>query len=718
MIRTCVSCGTQFYAENLRKTKCKKDCGRTSESRNKARTEKREVREFIGIDGEGVTRQDGTHEYVLLSVGQESLWRKDGNALHWREILSFLYKQYRANPSACYVGYFLGYDFTQWFKSLSESRARSLLTKEGIAKRTRQTSGGNPIPFPVHLGNWEWEIDILGNKRFMLRPGTGQSPNSEVKNNNKWMIICDVGSFFQMSFLNAINPSKWTGVAPIVTPEEYEIIKEGKERRSTAVFDESMIRYNILENDVLGRLMPLLNDGFKAEGIALNRRQWFGPGQAAQSWMSLINAPTGETIRECVPEWARDAARETYYGGWFEIFRHGMIPGTTYEYDINSAYPYIISQLPCLEHGEWHYNENATGAIETGFLTLLGIWRMCYGTAKGSNIWAGTLPHRTPKGRVLRPHQTRGWYWEHEIRAAIAAGMVDKFEVEKTITYLPCKCPFPFEAIADLYQKRLSVGKNTPTGKAYKLIYNSAYGKMAQSIGTPKFANAVYASLITAGCRTMILSAIATHPNGVNDLLMVATDGVYFRSRHSNLPLSPETLGAWDETTKTNLTLFMPGIYWDDKSRQKVREGKAPELKSRGISAIDLANCIDDIDRQFASMHLGDPWPSIELPVQFNMVSATQALARNKWETAGDVITDGTKKLNANPVTKRNPEFFYDAPGSGIWATFPYLTGDELDTTPYEQRFGDELEVMTEEESVMTPDGMLSSILPEMLNAD
>src|SRR6185312_6510244 len=53
-----------------------------------------------------------------------------------------------------------------------------------------------------------------------------------------------------------------------------------------------------------------------------------------------------------------DAARSSYYGGWFEIFAHGHIPEVTWEYDINSAYPAIISRLPCLSHGRWEYGRD------------------------------------------------------------------------------------------------------------------------------------------------------------------------------------------------------------------------------------------------------------------------------------------------------------------------------------------------------------------------
>src|SRR5690606_12321830 len=225
-----------------------------------------------------------------------------------------------------FVGFFLGYDFTQWLRTLNESRARSLLSKEGIAKRSRKKSGGNPMPFTVHVGEWEWEIDMLGMKRFLIRPGTGLPPGS-IKNTKSWMVICDSGSFFQMRFTSAIKPE----IGKLITQEEYDTVLEGKSRGSTAKFDAAMVRYNLLENDILGRIMAQLNDGFKAAGLKLRKDQWFGPGQAAQAWLDKIGAPTGELIREVVPEYAREAARKTYFGGWFEIFRHGVVPGLAYE---------------------------------------------------------------------------------------------------------------------------------------------------------------------------------------------------------------------------------------------------------------------------------------------------------------------------------------------------------------------------------------------------
>lgn len=725
MKRECIGCGGALPTGASLKTKrCKKDCGRTTQHKTRTESRDRHDMRFVGVDGEGVTwcgecnaikgdtvtcetcgALDWHHDYVLLTVGTyEPLFNEDGSHLYWADIFQYLYDCFKKVPNAAYVGFFLGYDFTQWVKTIPKQRAESLLTSQGIAKRARKNSGQNRRPFPVHIGDgdnpWAWEIDTLAMKRFSLRPGTGLPPGA-VKNSNRAMIICDTGSFFQKRFIDVIQ----SHVGTLITQEEFNTILEGKTRRSVARLDDDMKRYNSLENDILSRVMGQLNRGFSDVGIKLRSDQWFGPGQAAQHWLNNINAPTSQEVYETIPKYAAETAQKTYYGGWFEIFRHGIIPGVTYEYDINSAYPYAIANLPCLLHGEWSRGTEITSG---------GGMRMCLATVRGSNLRIGTLPHRTSKGAIMRPHETRGWYWEHEIIAGIAAGIIDTVKVDEYVEYIPCDCPKPFRSIAELYQERLKVGKNTPSGMAYKLVYNSSYGKMAQSVGKPKFANSIYASLITSTCRTMILEAIASHPRGTEAVLMVATDGVYFSDPHPGLEIDKERLGAWDESVKENMCLFMPGVYWDDKSRKALREGKEVKVKSRGVSARDLSLCIEAIDDQFKNMNVGGEWPRIDIPINFNMTSAKLALARGKWHTAGNVIFDGLKALSSNPQSKRDPHVYLE---DGILTTSPYHMGEQLDTTPYDKKFA---QAVQEENALdgweITPDGTVKLDLVGMLN--
>lgn len=745
--------------------------------------------EFIGVDGEGVDRPDGSHEYVMLSVGDRTLW-DNGRSLSLRSILEFLYESYLQKPDAAFVGFFLGYDFIQWLKLLPEDRARLLFTNAGILERKSSVqSRANPYPDAVV---WEgWEIDIMAGRRFKLRPhichssrwqdvcrnrtcrksmgdpttlrldsepavilkgemefaipdDDGEAYDDDVElfwryhtrllhtvgeGNNKtkaagWMYICDTGPFWQTSFLNVINPKAWDGNA-VCTQEEYDLVLAGKadrghlyEHGDTNYFAE-MARYNTLENDILARVTQRLNQGFMNDRIPIKipKTDWYGPGRAAQLWMDQLHelmcdreakkANVGKLAHEraneygllnrdvyaSMPTWFYEAAQASYYGGWFEQFMHGHI-GDVWEYDINSAYPFIIASLPCLHtegiHNGTYSRGSGSGYTETGYVLL-------FGTFTGSNPYIGALPYRDRHGLISRPQQTKGWYWKHEVEAAMRAKCLDTMEIEKWVSYTPCTCTPPFDpatiGIRSLYQLRLDFGKNTPQGKSAKLVYNSAYGKTAQSIGTPKYSNPVYASLITAGCRTLILESIASHPRGTSSVSMVATDGIYFTERHPFLEINATRLGAWDETFKPNLTQLMPGVYWDEKTREAVREGANAKLKSRGVSGRDLAKEIERLDMMFLEQERrlangeGYDWPEIRFSTGFLLDSCKAALARGKWNTAGKVTHGAVRTISANPHTKREPVAYWDA-DEEVVRTRPYTMMESLESTPYQKSFG------------------------------
>lgn len=792
----CQQCGTLFVPAR----KGVKYCGRKCQQKQSAHTARATHRStnrlgFVGVDGEGVDRPDGVHEYVMLSVGADTLWR-NGRQLLLGEILSFLWEQYCSNPEACYVGFYLGYDFVQWFKQLPQDKAHLLFTNAGIASR----KSTNPLsrqkaPQPVV---WEgWEMDILAGRRIKLRPHThvyspwtgacrnrtcGHSMEDDgdrfgepqpdeytfddigtdgvvawagsaaqfwkqfkpAKRVKGWMYICDTGPFWQCSFLKAIDPSGWP--VPVCSHAEYQTIVEGKaDRGLTAEYGETsffsdMQRYNVLENDVLSRITERLNEGFLNDAITIKipKSDWYGPGRAAQLWMDMLHdrvaqrdavaanrilradttsgglSPSDRSnemgllnadVYMSMPAWYVNAARASYYGGWFEQFMHGHI-GDVWEYDINSAYPFIIASLPCL-HTDYPHNGSYRQGSGSDYPDDGLSYTLLCGTVRGSDPFIGAAPYRTKQGAILRPHVTKGWYWKHELSAAKRAGLVDSMEVEEWVSYQPCDCTPPFNpadiGIERMYALRLQVGKNSPEGKAFKLVYNSAYGKTAQSIGQPKYSNPVYASLITAGCRTLILDAIATHPEQSKAVSMVATDGIYFTSPHPSLEISSNRLGLWDVSVKTGFTQLMPGVYWDDKTRERIRDGGTPSLKSRGVNAKDLASQIESLDGLFARglMSLehhsestmgehsgGFVWPEITFHVGFLLDSCKLALQRGKWNTAGRVTHGANRSISSNPESKRIPVPFIDQT-LGVIRTSPYHESPSgIESLPYPKFFG------------------------------
>lgn len=666
--------------------------------------------EFVCIDGEGQTFDDGTHRYVLIGCGNKQISNQDG--LSWEEIFQFLYGNFRSGGVA-FTGFFLSYDFTQWLKGVAEYQARRLLDKGERAKRKRRIGhNGEPLQgeiyFPVEYKGWEF--DILGTKRLKLRP----------KGRSRWMYICDTGGFFQKSFLKVIDPGEWQ--EPVITKEEYQIIDKGKDDRASAVLGPEMARYNMLENDALARVLTELDKGLRQLGIHLSPKQWFGPGQAAQEWLNAHDVPTASELAEIVPVWFLEACRASYYAGWFEIMAHGLIPGTTYEYDINSAYPWVISRLPCLRHGKYARGIGTPIPVSSSELCLVRatVWTsQSQEIPNGRNPYLGAMLHRDADGNISRPLKTEGWYWLDEIQAARRAGCIRGMEYHEWAAYIPCDCKPPLSDVADIYALRLQVGKKTPLGIACKLVPNSLYGKFAQSVGNPKYGNPIYASRITSGCRTRILDAIATHPKGKSDVLMVATDGVYFRSPHTRLVLSGH-LGEWEEGTKRNLCLFKPGVYWDDSTREAISLGKSPVFKARGVSARDFGKVLGQVDDMFAQLQNGhqlpvhpSEWPGIEFPLSFAMVTAIQAVARGKWHTAGTLIQDPTGKQSSNPVKKRSA-WYWDG---DIIRSKPPLNIPYEASHPYEKRFGmeDPFSDENNERWGITPDGLPGGLWKEVL---
>lgn len=693
--------------------------------------------EFIMIDGEG-TGDGPEHKYVLLGCGQEQIENTEGfNKI--TEIFEFLYGQFEKHPKACFAGYYLGYDFNMWLRLLPRDRAYYLLTETGRAKRQRtcncrrkERCGHSRLPpHPVEFCGWQF--DVLGYKRLRLRPKRCdcKTATCKCKNQALWMYINDAGPFFQASLLSVIDPKKWR--EPIVTQAEYDLIMAGKMSRGSALLDDDMRMYNRLENEIGTRLLEQLNIGFTAADIRLNKKQWFGPGQAAQAWMRLDHKleDTTDAVRRLSRQ-LKDAIIATYYGGWFEIPCHGVIPGITWEYDINSAYPSIASRMPCM-CGTWTRGKGSPiGNLSHKWLFdgTRSKLRLCNVAVSGRSSYLGPLPYRDSNGGVYRPRHTKGWYWQHEIDAAKRAGLISDVTYYEWYEYMPCKHRPPLRALSGLYEGRQRVGKDTAQGKAYKLVYNSCYGKLAQSLGDPVYANPVYASLITSGCRTMILDAIATHPQKAASVVMVATDGVYFLDQH---PLLDERLsdrmGDWSREGKHDLTLFKPGVYWDDHSRELINAGKAPRFKARGINAVDFAKSIADVDAMFDSWGPdGNKWPVVQFTSRFAQTSVLQALQwtegvkqpgkqEGKYHALAGCISNGkVLEQHAEPEIKRNARSLHYDPMAGIWRTEPWDHQGWPPSTPYEKRFGFDLEMSAWDEYA-TPDGSVMLGFREALYA-
>jgi hypothetical protein len=203
---------------------------------------------------------------------------------------------------------------------------------------------------------------------------------------------------------------------------------------------------------------------------------------------------------------------------------------------------------------------------------------------------------------------------------------------------------------------------------------------------------------------------------------MIATDGVYFTSPHTSLALSDTELGKWGESKKENMTLFMPGVYWDDKTRERVASGGVPKLKSRGISARDLAKSISSLDGSFTDFATGitngqlAAWPVFDITTSFEIVSCSQALQRHDWPSAGRVTKGKPRTISADPFRKRASAGDAVYIDGSIVRTMPHGSDRPLESVSYTKLFGQELQERLFMTESVTADGDNGDLLAWLLS--
>lgn len=598
--------------------------------------------DFSGVDGEGGDI-DGSHEYLLLRAGEHVL--ETGHPLTAEECLWFL----TSIPGGKeYVSYFFDYDVTMMLRRLPEERIMHLLDRE------KRTPEGRNIPYPVGWG--PFEFDYLPKKEFRVRPKGG-----------KWTVISDTGTFFQSAFLKALK--RW-GVG---TEELWEAIGEGKDKRNSfGVMTDETREYNGLEIELLEDLM----EGFRrvCEEVGYVPRVWQGPGNIASAMFGVHGISKSEELLD-VPHGLWAYSQAAYYGGRFETTAVGDIKGPVYQYDINSAYPYSATFLPCLVHGTWRHTTCPTNKWYVA--------RLSFNHPKGRSLH--TFPTRRTDGSIHFPRTGSGWYWSVEIDAAKRAGARVQIHDAWELT-VNCDCK-PFSFVEEVYKERLRVGKGSK-GLALKLALNSIYGKTAQSIGAAPYANPVWAGLFTAITRSMILDAVGTR----DDCYMIATDGVFVGA-----PLDLSTgkaLGEWDLVVhEDGMFIIQPGLYFAGTQEPKTRGvpmGKVFERREEFETAwreSEWGKAQRTLHSRGGSGGSGPGYPSVRIPVR-NFIGLRLAAARGKLETAGQWVED-EKVISFDWSTKRRP-WSVARDTSGNLRTFPY-EGPQR-TTPYDKMIGGNLQ--------------------------
>ena len=496
--------------------------------------------QFIGIDGEGITRTDdsGIQDYVMLcaSTGE---YIENPEGLSSVDCFEFVLNLKRKNPTHTIVGFGFNYDVNMMLKDVPRYILQDLW-------KHRKTN----VVFP---GGDMYGIEWIPGKIFKIR--------GEVI-----ATVSDVFGFFQSKFVSALKDWKIPDLSGVL-----ERIESGKESRSDFTYDDmpEMRRYCLDECAMLVELMEALQDALLDADLRL--RHWIGAGSVASEMMRKWGVLDHHVPDDSLPPDISRAVMFAYYGGRFQMLQQGSFP-ECYNYDLISAYPNEARNLPTL-YGEWE--ERKSYDPEASYALWLCEWDL------PTNRPVMPFPYRLKSNEIWYPSSGLGWYWGEEVKAALL--MHPEIKVRRGYVFTPQYTKKPFWFVDMVAQKRKAAkAQGKASQKVYKLGMNSLYGKLAQGAGfqgrTPRFRSFVWAGMITSNTRAKLLQYSLGNESSV---IAYATDGLFF-DKDVGLPTGDE-LGQLELNYVKDFYVLSNGIYFTGSDVEA-----AKKLRTRGHNPKEL----------------------------------------------------------------------------------------------------------------------------------
>ena len=428
--------------------------------------------------------------------------------------------------------------------------------------------------------------------------------------------IYDTFHFFQMSFLKAL-----AGMPEdIVTPQEKEIIAAGKKDRGRFKAEnlETIARYTGLELKALVRVIDEIRNALlnAIPNRPIVLKDLWGAGAIASAVLDSyfekknVRAILGEIDETSEQlQWARCA----FFGGRIDPPMSGVTKRDLPEYDLTSAYPFFISQLPSMEGGRWEFKQNPSRE-EIEQSSMLSMFEV-HTSGCNPDLPFYPLPWRREHGAILFPRNVDGQYMRDDVIGAFRwfdtftrRGDIGNYGLEPLGPQMrvtggwffkpanPDEKPFAF--ILELFKLRAEIMAKDPNdvrAQVLKLAINAIYGKLAQSVGRkgrpPKWASPWMAAAITAGTRRMALEAALKDPDAI---VRFATDAVQSTRPLDIVWTNEKILGEWmQEIAIGGGVLVKSGMFC---LPAVAKPGKIPKLKlaTRGYSPENVEGDADD----------------------------------------------------------------------------------------------------------------------------
>jgi hypothetical protein len=452
--------------------------------------------------------------------------------------------------------------------------------------------------------------------------------------------LFDTHPFYQQSFVKAVSFLVKTGQAQ---QSDFDFMIEMKKKRGRFSLEplDQIKSYTALELRYLASAVTGLRDvlhGIKLDCAPdmkpIHISNWYGPGAVASAILNNLNIIEdhyGEEVRALDPPPQQIAAHHAFSAGNIQLMQVGHAPELELNsFDIASAYPHAITQLPSLKGGRWSHIEQgirykSLGQLKTVIeasskvsMFYLDYEFPLYDRFDGDawkRVYIPWYPlfFRSRTGAIFYPRRGQGWYMRDDALAAIRwlerfvpAGkwrddgtpITKRWENKDTRFVVKEAWIFqardasekPFAFLTEVYRQRMQYKRAEPYDareKYYKLPPNSLYGKMAQRVGgteteegrkPPSTANPYYAAAITADCRRRLVEAGLLDPYAV---VAFMTDGIVTTRQLVGLPNvvnegGESNLGDWEYARVEGGTFLHAGVY-------SMRKAGKELTKTRGV---------------------------------------------------------------------------------------------------------------------------------------
>lgn len=287
--------------------------------------------------------------------------------------------------------------------------------------------------------------------------------------------------------------------------------------------------------------------------------------------------PTIDTIPDEVLKYAYNS----YSGGRFELLKRGHFDNV-YLYDIKSAYPYQMAQLPDYTRGEWHYTDEFQEGVRSGFYRCLV-----------SHFHERVSPFMVKESTLnIYPNGYFEQYLtQNEIEMSIRLFPETEIEIQDGYYFEENEILYPLqEEILRLYKWK-ETEKDPDIKYCIKIILNSLYGKFIQTVGgrSGRIFNPLWASEITANTRLML---IENSISCIDDIIGYSTDSI-----HSTVPIHfknesfhDTNLGTFEEDAIGEGVYIQSDVY-------SIDTGKKVKTRYRGFS-LEKMNTLQEFKKR------------------------------------------------------------------------------------------------------------------------